>query len=1005
MAESVIEKVFFPKLLSYETYKERKSNYSQILTQFGKWWGRKPLVYVRALLLGALLPASGDIEKDTEIYMKVLGLSDRELIRRKNKNIEPVIKYGYLIEEERKRYRANIEFKSDDDIAGFKEEIARCIGDKADPETLSAATAFDYADDQEKKQYFKVSLNGLTSGERAELEDYVFLNLPYELKLRYCAGLDKLDNLSEETWEEINQYLGTDAYSYQELVEQLGRQRFGEVPTVGDCFCGGGSVPFEAARLGFNVYASDLNPVAMLLTWAALNILSLPEQEIAKLKEFQDRIFEMADRQVTEWGIEHNSQGHRANAFLYCMETTCPDCGWKVPMSPTWVIGQGTGTVAMLKENPTTMSFDIQIKMHAGKKEMEEAKKGTIVEDNMVCPYCKNSTSISAIRGDKKDEAGNLIWGLRRWEKHEFMPRKDDVFTERLYCIRYEDENGNRYYKAPDVEDLKREQKVIELLSERFDDWQDKGYIPSDIIEEGENTNQLIREQGWAYWHQLFNPRQLLLNGLLMELVDREAKSAAERVIGLVGVNKCCNWNSKLSIWNSARNQEKGEQTFYNQALNTLNNYSTKGLTLLPWSKGVLKQYISNAADATLYLSDARNISNDCHVWLTDPPYADAVNYHELSEFFLAWDKALLKKAFPDWYTDSKRALAVKGTGDDFGKAMTDIFRNMADHTVDGGYIIIMFTHQSAKVFADLVQILLSTGLRIMNAWSVATETESTGLDQGNYIQSTVAIILKKDAGYEKPKAFIRGLRAAAKSEVENQVKYMMDVENSLTGNKIFTSADLELAGYYAALRILTAYDITEPAERIAEFLEDMRSYASNLIIPQGFKELPYDTDTVKSVWDSLNNYEKYYIRCIEFERENERKIKLYQDTAKGLGILDYDDLFAENRANKARVKTAIELGMTLFENQHGFSRTILRYILAAISTVHEITAETGDENAAIGLGLEWMKGRLGMEYVNKRQNIEVLLKYISNQSILPHWAEDANIARYLLERVMNDRM
>ena len=92
MSNSIIENVFFPKLLSYETYKERKSGAGQILTGLGKWWGRKPLVYVRALLLGILLPAAGNIEKDTEIYMKLLGLSERELLRRKNKNIEPLVK-------------------------------------------------------------------------------------------------------------------------------------------------------------------------------------------------------------------------------------------------------------------------------------------------------------------------------------------------------------------------------------------------------------------------------------------------------------------------------------------------------------------------------------------------------------------------------------------------------------------------------------------------------------------------------------------------------------------------------------------------------------------------------------------------------------------------------------------------------------------------------------------------------------------------------------------------
>ena len=56
--------------------------------------------------------------------------------------------------------------------------------------------------------------------------------------------------------------------AFPTLIEQLGVLRFGHRPRVGDAFCGGGSIPFEAARLGCDVYASDLNPIACLLTWA-----------------------------------------------------------------------------------------------------------------------------------------------------------------------------------------------------------------------------------------------------------------------------------------------------------------------------------------------------------------------------------------------------------------------------------------------------------------------------------------------------------------------------------------------------------------------------------------------------------------------------------------------------------------------------------------------------------------------------------------------------------------
>jgi len=78
---------------------------------------------------------------------------------------------------------------------------------------------------------------------------------------------------SEAAWQAINAHLGTEAHSLSELVNELGRKRFGHTPRVGDAFCGGGSVPFEAAVLGCDVYGADLNPVGTLLTWAAIHLI------------------------------------------------------------------------------------------------------------------------------------------------------------------------------------------------------------------------------------------------------------------------------------------------------------------------------------------------------------------------------------------------------------------------------------------------------------------------------------------------------------------------------------------------------------------------------------------------------------------------------------------------------------------------------------------------------------------------------------------------------------
>ena len=69
--KSFIESQFPVSKISKESYKERKSAQGQTLTQLGKWWGRKPLILVRAAVLGLLLPATDNHKKDLEIFLKL----------------------------------------------------------------------------------------------------------------------------------------------------------------------------------------------------------------------------------------------------------------------------------------------------------------------------------------------------------------------------------------------------------------------------------------------------------------------------------------------------------------------------------------------------------------------------------------------------------------------------------------------------------------------------------------------------------------------------------------------------------------------------------------------------------------------------------------------------------------------------------------------------------------------------------------------------------------------
>ena len=964
--KSFIEVQFPVSKVSKESYKERKAGSGQTLTGLGKWWGRKPLILVRAAILGLLMPVSNDPIKDREIFLKVLSMDDEGLWQRKQKPISTQDIYDNLTKSEQQKY-------FDKDAKG-------------------------------KLKYKK----SVTKEERINLQKLIFNRFSYDQKLTYCIRPEELENISQDQWAIINEHLGAKATNIQELVQQLGEKKFGKTPVIGDCFAGGGSVPFEAARLGCDVYASDLNPIAMLLTWAALNINGARDEEIEELKGFQEKIFNLANKQITEWGIEHNEQGDRANSYLYCHETICPECGYKVPLAPSWIIGKGTKTVALLKENEN-LGFDIDIVSNASNEQIKIAESlATIENNNLKCTnsHCKKSTPITTIRKDRKAN-GTIKYGLRQWGAKEFLPREDDVFQERLYCIRYVqeycDDKGNlktkRYYQAPTKEDLAREEKVVELLQERFDEWQDKGYISSSGIEGGYKTKDPKRERGWTYWHQLFNPRQLLVHGLFMELIVEHSNSINKKVIGLLGVNKCIDRNSKLCRWGNAR-EDNGKQTFYNQALNTIFNFPVRGLISSNFYVQINGSKIKTAKiKKDVKVLDARRNNNNAFIWITDPPYADAVNYHELSEFFLAWDKKMLIEIFPEWYADSKRALAVTGSGLSFNESMIEIYSNLARHMPENGMQVVMFTHQDPSVWAELTLILWSAGLRVNAAWNIATETDASGLKQGNYVKGTVLLVLRKQESEDT--AYFDELYPEVEEEVKRQIDSMRELDDKEDPN--FSDADYLLAAYAASLKVLTSYKKIEDIDVKYELSKDRNSGRESpieKIINESIK-IAYDYLTPPGfdsfTWKSLKPEERLYIKGLEFEKDGIYQIGAYQELARGFGVKEYKDLLASTKANQTRLKTAAEWSMKGMSETDNFGSSLLRNVLTALYQCIK-----GEDTSK---GRNWLKNEVP-NYWNQRNTIMELLDFLitlGHHEHMEHWDKEVYYAKMLRELVKND--
>jgi adenine-specific DNA methylase len=282
--------------------------------------------------------------------------------------------------------------------------------------------------------------------------------------------------------------------------------------------------------------------VAALLTWAALNIVGGGKTVAEAVQKAQQKVYNAVDHQITAWGIEHREpdlktgRRWRADAYLYCVEATCPECGWRVPMAPSWVVAEKTNVIVRLVPDPKGKRSNFDVVENASAKEMQAAAEaGTAKDSELVCPHCKARTPIRVIRGDGRGKFSDSKNLLRGWESRDVVPRPDDIFGERLYCVRWIDtwaecdEKGEeksmleRHYLAPTTEDLRRESKVLDLLTERFSRWQRDGYIPSRKIQPGEKTQEPIRTRGWTFWHHLFIPRQLLLLGLLAETSHQES--------------------------------------------------------------------------------------------------------------------------------------------------------------------------------------------------------------------------------------------------------------------------------------------------------------------------------------------------------------------------------------------------------------------------------------------------------------------------------------------------
>lgn len=467
-APALIERLLPVQKLSAEAYKEQMAGSGKTLTALGNYWkGRKPLILNKACILGCLLPATNDPARDLEIFEKLMAMDDESFVARWKHQPKP------------KEILATLS------IAVIADYFT------AEPEdVLPVSSPVDWSN----PDYDNVKLawrENLTLLERRQLAAQLLPKASYRERVEVAKRPEEiLDTVHDHIWDTVNAHLGTNAQSFPELVEQLGIMRFGHRPRVADTFCGSGQIPFEAARLGCDVYASDLNPVACMLTWGAFNIVGGSAESRERLAEDQQRLVRLVNEEIDRLGVETDGHGWRAKAFLYCVEARCPQTGWMVPLLATRVVSNGYRVVAELIPDSENRRYAIQIRTGVSEIEMDTAQVGTVGREGKYgeaylihqVDGVDYRTKISTLRGDYQKSDRTIGNRLRLWEKLDFMPRLGDLLQERVYCIQWmrtraQGKREEYEFRSVTEDDLRRERVVQDYIAHHLADWQTKGWV------------------------------------------------------------------------------------------------------------------------------------------------------------------------------------------------------------------------------------------------------------------------------------------------------------------------------------------------------------------------------------------------------------------------------------------------------------------------------------------------------------------------------------------------
>ncbi|MCY6494335.1 DUF1156 domain-containing protein [Leptolyngbya sp. GGD] len=572
-------------------------------------------------------------------------------------------------------------------------------------------------------------------------------------------------------------------------VQELCEQQWGtKTPVVLDAFAGGGSIPFEAARYGLKVLASDLNPVAVVTMKAAIEYpLKFGPDLQQDIDKWVKWVGNEAEKRLAEFFP--SLPGEKVETYFWAHTIRCPNCSSIVPLSPNWWLynrpeKQNLHKWCAVKPIPDLEEKKVEFTIVKGKKgkgntiaisndEYDPTQQATLSRGVGSCTNCKNVIEDELI----KSYAQTYRLG------------------HQLYAIAYRGLDNSLDFRLPTDVDHAAFTRAVETLENRRNELESLGFMPSQEIPSNTHRGPDMYLYGMYRWQEVFNPRQLLTLATYVEIIDivkdlidssNNQKEAVLTYLSLL-LDLCVDKNCRLSHWQSGRAGAKRASTQH--TLSLMWNYPELNGASELWQScaaGFSSTYVElcnlfgtqvrslsipdierlDSNSVGIEMASADNLSHIPDKSLlsvvTDPPYYDAIRYGEISDFFYVWLRASLLNIFPNLFlnelTDKdNEAIANPGrfrnmgispeelANQDYEAKMALAFAEYHRVLRDDGVMTVQFNHKDSGAWDVLAKSLIDAGFEITASWSVSTENpQNLHQAQKNSVSSTVLLVCRK---------------------------------------------------------------------------------------------------------------------------------------------------------------------------------------------------------------------------------------------------------------------